>query len=559
MKVCDLPPPVAKVPHDNDPACLKLRKLLDGVHSRRDFLKGIGMGLGYGTIAATLPGCSSDGDGSSEDSPVDDSTPVTTPPTPAVTLPAASAEYNALKRTSFGVHRDSLSAMQSLGINAYLEYQLDYLSISDGNLDSTIQALFPLTSQTPAQLITGFPNNIASVAQQMVSATQYRQIFSQRQLYEVMVEFWSDHFNIHLLNGFGPVLKPEDDRTVIRAHALGNFRELLGASASSPSMLFYLDNFLNVATAANENYARELMELHTLGVDGGYSEDDVKHVARCFTGWTIHFPGDPGGAPGSFKYDANVHDSAGKVVLGNTIAAGGQQTDGEQVLDILASHPSTARFIATKLCRRFIADTPDASTIDAVANAFTASSGDIKTTLRALFTSDAFATTADVKFIRPTEYLAGAIRVLAPDTGYPTDNGVLFFYAQLILGQTPFYWPTPDGYPDTQSYWANTGGLLNRWRLSFLSYARYIPSINVFQIDYAGLTNNADSIANILDALVDNVLMRPLSIEDRSSMINWMVTETGHAEDETLAAGIADTLAPVVMAVLISSAYFQLR
>ena len=552
-----MPAPIHKLQQEDEPDCLKLRKLLDSVHSRRDFLKGVGMSLGYGALAATLPACSSGGNSSSdagliEDNLVDDIVPVTP-------LPAASAEYNALKRTSFGVHRESLTAMQNLGINAYIENQLDYLSISDGNLESTIQTLFPLTTQTPAQLITGFPDNIASVAQQMASATQYRQIFSQRQLFEVMVEFWSDHFNIHLLNGFGPVLKPEDDRTVIRTHALGNFRDLLGASASSSSMLFYLDNFLNVSTAPNENYARELMELHTLGVDGGYTEDDVKEVARCFTGWTFYFPGDPGGAPGNFKYDSNVHDVLGKVVLGNSIAADGQQIDGEQVLDLLATHPSTARFIATKLCRRFIADTPDASTVDAVANAFTLSNGDIKTTLRAVFASDAFINTADLKFTRPTEYLAGTIRALAPDTGYPTDNGVLFFYAQLILGQTPFYWPTPDGYPDTQGYWANTGGLLNRWRLSFLSYAPYIPEIDVFQIDYAKLTNNAETIANILDALVNNVLMRPLAVEDRSSMISWMVTEAGYTEDETLPPGVPETIAPAVMAVLISSAYFQLR
>lgn len=546
MKDNVLPPRDHKFQHDDDAACLQLRKLLDSVHSRRGFLKGVGMSLGYGALAATLPGCSSGSGNSGDDS--------TSPPvTPVISLPKASVEYNALKRTSFGVHRDSLSAMQSLGIDAYLKNQLDYLSISDGGLESTIQTLFPLSTQTPAQLITGFPGNFASIAQQMVSATQYRQIFSQRQLFEVMVEFWSDHFNIHLLNGFGPVLKPEDDRTVIRAHALGNFRDLLGASASSPSMLFYLDNFLNVAAAPNENYARELMELHTLGVDGGYTENDVKEVARCFTGWSISF------ADGSFKYNSADHDTGGKVVLGNSIAAGGQQTDGEQVLDILATHPSNARFIATKLCRRFITDAPDTATIDVVANVFSTSNGDIKTTLRALFASDAFRTTADLKFTRPAEYLAGAIRALAPDTNYPTDNGVLFFFAQLILGQTPFYWPTPDGYPDTQGYWANTGGLLNRWRLSFLSYAPYIPEIDVFQLDYASLTNNADSLAAILDAVVDNILMRPLSTEDRSSMLDWMVTEAGFAEDATLPAGVPATIAPVVMAVLLSSAYFQLR
>jgi len=555
---------IHKTQHDDATASLKLRKVLDSVHSRRSFLKGIGMSLGYGALSA----CGSSDDSSSnnsagdilvddgtDDPPVDDGTPAL----PTVSLPPASAEYNVLKRTSFGVHRDSLSSIQSLGIDTYLENQLDYQSIPDGDLEITIDTLFPLSNQTPAQLVTGFPDNIGVVAQQMVGATQYRQIFSQRQLYEVMVEFWSDHFNIHLLNGFGPVLKPEDDRDVIRAHALGNFRDLLGASASSPSMLFYLDNFLNVAAAPNENYARELMELHTLGVDGGYTEDDVKEVARCFTGWTIRFPGDPSGDPGTFKYEPAVHDTLEKVVLSNTIVAGGQQTDGEQVLDLLVSHPSTARFIATKLCRRFISDSPDAITVDAVANAFTTSNGDIKTMLRALFATDAFRNTADLKFTRPAEYLAGALRVLAPDTDYPSDNGILFFYAQLILGQSPFYWPTPDGYPDTKDYWANTGGLLNRWRLSFLSYAPYIPEIDVFQIDYDNLTNSADTIANLLDALVDNILMRPLSDEDRSSMLDWMVSEAGYAEAETLPAGVAETIAPVVMAVLISSAYFQLR
>ena len=369
----------------------------------------------------------------------------------------------------------------------------------------------------------------------------------------MLVDFWSEHFNIHLLYGFGPVLKPDDDRNVIRAHALGNFRDLLGASASSPSMLFYQDNFLNVAGAPNENYARELMELHTLGVDGGYNEDDVKEVARCFTGWSISF------ADGSFDYKAADHDTGGKLVLGNSIASGGQQIDGQQVLDILAAHPSTAQFIATKLCRRFISDTPDSTTVAAVASAFSASNGDIKTTLRALFASDAFKNSADLKFTRPSEYLAGSIRAIAPDSGYPTDDGMLFFFARLIMGQAPFYWPTPDGYPDEQSYWANTGGLLNRWRMSFLSYAPYIPEINFFQIDYASLIDNADTIAGILDALVDNVLMRPLSADDRTKLIDWMVSEIGYAENDTLPAGVAETSAPLVMAVLISSAYFQLR
>ncbi|MCG6866499.1 MAG: DUF1800 domain-containing protein [Thiogranum sp.] len=526
----------------------ELSTILDRLCRRRDFLKLFGKGLGYSAVASTLTACGGGGGGSD---------PIQQPPAPVI--PQASAGYTVLKRTSFGARRDALATLETLGIDAYLEQQLDYTRIDDGDLEASIQTLFPLTTQSPAQLVGGFPDNIAGVAQQMIAAVQYRQIFSRRQLYEVMVEFWTDHFNIHLLNGLGPTLKPEDDRQVIRTHALGNFRDLLHASAKSPSMLFYLDNFLNQAAAPNENYARELMELHTLGVDGGYSESDVKEVARCFTGWSIRFPGDPGGEYGTFVFVPALHDNNAKVVLQQAVPAGGGQSDGEQVLDFLATHPSTARFIATKLCRRFIRDNPDAASIDAVAAAFTQSSGDIKAALRALFATEAFRSSSDLKLCRPSEYLAGVIRALAPDTPYPTDNGQLFLFAQAIMGQVPYYWPTPDGYPDTQSYWDSTGGLLNRWRLSFLSFANLIPSIDVIQLDYADLLNGADTLAGIVDALTDSILMRPLSDTDRAYLLDWLVSEYGQAADAALPLGTPEAVAPLVTAVLLSSAYFQLR
>ena len=520
---------------------LDLGAVLDSLHSRRDFMKLFGRGLGYSALASVLPACSSDSD---------------SPAPPAPVIPPATAEYTALKRTSFGVHRDALSAIQSLGIDAYLDQQLDYQNIDDGDLDTTIQTLFPLTQQTPSQLITGFPENIYAVATQMIAATQYRQMFSQRQLYEVMVEFWSDHFNIHLVNGLGPTLKPEDDLKVIRTHALGNFRDLLHASAKSPAMLFYLDNFFNIAGAPNENYARELMELHTLGVDGGYTETDVKEVARCFTGWTITFP--PAADYGTFFFNPAVHDTGTKLVLGNTLSTG-DISDGEQVLDILAAHPSTAQFIASKLCQRFISDTPDQASIDAVAAAFTLSGGDIKDTLRALFATAAFRDSADLKFTRPGEYLAGLVRALAPDTGYPTDNGLLLFFAQSILGQLPFYWPTPDGYPDEQSYWASTGGMLNRWRLSFLSFAGIIPAIDVIDVDYAPMLDGANTLAGVVDALTENMLMRPLSETDRGLLLDWLIEEQGVSADTPLSTGVPEQVSALVAAVLLSSAYFQLR
>lgn len=529
-----------------------LNTLLGSLHSRRNFMKLLGKMTAYSTLASTLSACGGGGGGS-------DSGAASGTNHPAAVIPAASGEYSTLKRTSFGAHRDELAMIHSMGIDAYLERQLDPAGIDDGNLETTLQTLFPLTTQSPVQLITGFPDNIADVALQMISAAQYRQIFSKRQLYEVMVEFWSDHFNIHLVNGLGPTLKPEDERQVIRSHALGNFRDLLHASAKSPAMLFYLDNYANQSSAPNENYARELMELHTLGVDGGYTEIDVKEVARCFTGWAIRFPGHPGGDYGTFVFSPAVHDDNAKLVLGNTISAGGGQTDGEQVLDLLASHPSTATFIATKLCRRFISDTPDPVSVDAVAAAFTQSNGDIKTTLRALFATDAFRNSADLKICRPAEYLAGLIRALAPDTLYPTDNGQLFYFAQVIMGQLPYYWPTPDGYPDEQAYWASTGGLLNRWRLSFLSLANFIPEIDVIQLDYVSMLNGANTLATVADAVTNSILMRPLSSADRDHVLAWLTDEYALAENEALPNGTPQQIAPLIAAVLVSSAYFQLR
>ena len=518
---------------------------LEDLISRRDFIRLFGRGVGYAAFAGVLPACGGGGGKDEADDP------------PAI--PAASREYSVLKRTSFGVQRDALNAIKSQGVDAYLEAQLNMPADVDSDLEDTIRSLFPLTQQTAEQLLIGFPDNIFNVALQMIGATQYRQIFSQRQLYEVMVEFWTDHFNIHLLNGLGPTLKPVDDREVIRLHALGNFRDLLHASAKSPSMLFYLDNFFNLAGDPNENYARELMELHTLGEGGGYSENDVKEVARCFTGWTIHFPDDIDNEYGTFVYVDAIHDAASKLVLGESISEAGP-FDAERVLDLLAGHPSTANYIATKLCRRFISDDPEPSAIESVATAFIDSAGDIKQTLRALFATSAFEQSADLKFTRPSEYLAGLVRALAPGGAYPSDNGQLLYFAQSILGQLPFYWPTPDGYPDEQSYWASTGGLLNRWRLSFLSLASFLPDLSgIIDIDYASMLNGADTPAGIVDSLTENFLMRPLSANDRDLLIDWLMETYSKSRNESLSTDEMIFAPPIIAAVMLSSSYFQLR
>ena len=254
----------------------------------------------------------------------------------------------------------------------------------------------------------------------------WRAAYSERQLQEVMVQFWMNHFNVYAGKGVDRWLLTSFEHDAIRPHALGNFSQLLTATAQSPAMLFYLDNWLSVAPNAaagakglrpqaerqglNENYARELMELHTLGVDGGYTQQDVREVARCLTGWTIDRPRQGGG----FIFRPRLHDEGEKIVLGHTIQRSGGAEDGRQVLQILAAHPSTAHYISLKLCRHFVADNPTASVVDHSARTFSKSDGDIRSVLRTILTSREFNLQAAfrAKFKSPFELVASSLRTL---------------------------------------------------------------------------------------------------------------------------------------------------
>ena len=213
------------------------------------------------------------------------------------------------------------------------------------------------------------------VARELGASSIVRQIFSPYQLYEVMVDFWTNHFNIYAYSPPELFLKGKDDRGVIRANALGSFPEMLAASAHSPAMLVYLDNAQSRQPSPNENYARELLELHTLGVDGGYTYADIQAVARAFTGWSVEPLRRGANQAGDFAYLANWHDPEPKFALGQELPGG--KGDGDRVIEILAEHPSTARFIATKLSQRFVSDTPPDTLISRVAGTYEQTSGDI--------------------------------------------------------------------------------------------------------------------------------------------------------------------------------------
>jgi uncharacterized protein (DUF1800 family) len=353
-----------------------------------------------------------------------------------------------LNRAAYGPRPGDAAGVAKMGLTAYVEQQLRPETITE-------DAVLTLRLGSIADALTPDPGLLFDEDdQQLVAALRQsailRAVYSRRQLQERMVEFWTDHFNIYAFKGQGPQLKVVNDHEAIRTHALGRFRDLLGASARSAAMLGYLDNTANVKGVPNENYARELMELHTLGVHGGYTQADVKEVARCLTGWTSekHWH------RGRFLYDADAHDTGVKHVLGQTIFNGGV-TDGERVLDILAAHSSTARHLATKLCRHFLGETSECQVAN-LAAVYLATQGDIKAMLRSLLTASNLQDAPPI-LKRPLDYAVSALRALNADT----DGGVGVQDHLARMGQPLFAWPMPDGFPDTTNAW--TGTLIPRW------------------------------------------------------------------------------------------------
>ena len=391
--------------------------------------------------------------------------PMTPPPAGGID-PVA----HALNRLTFGPGPGDYARVAKKGVPAFLDEQLAPEKIDD-SLCERATARFCDVWHEP--LGEHYDEDAEALPPVLRRLTLLRAIYSERQLFEVMCEFWSDHFNIDPTKGDCRWTKQDDDTHVIRAHALGNFRELLRASALSPAMLWYLDGRANVkrtpSEKPNENYARELMELHTLGVHGGYTQQDVMEVARALTGWTVLARKDDGFSGkllSPFKdrgvafFRSEAHDGGAKRVLGHDIPAGLGDNEIDRVIDIVAGHPSTARFIAQKLCTRFIADEPPAAAVDAVAAAFSAGKGDIKAVLRALFATPEFAASTGAKFKRPFHFVVSALRATNASTN--ADRPLLSFLEH--MGHMPFRYPTPDGYPATAIHWRAT--LLWRWKFA---------------------------------------------------------------------------------------------
>jgi uncharacterized protein (DUF1800 family) len=455
-----------------------------------------------------------------------------------------------LNRSSFGPRQSEYDRAKQVGFDAYLEAQLNPETLDDRVLEQAIATNLKTIAMPMADIFASYgpaSDKQAVPLSELRTATILRQIHSPKQLFEVMVEFWSNHFNIEHIHGIDKQLKTADDR-VIRQNALGKFKDILSASAHSPAMLYYLDNYQSVATGPNENYARELMELHTLGVNGGFSEDDVKNVAKALTGWTFDR------SKYEFAFVTRNHDRTAKMVLGHALPAGRGVQDGDEVLQILAEHPSTAKLIATKLVQRFVSDAPPASLVTQIAQGFLDTGGDIKKMLRALFKSVEFAASADLKVKRPSEVIIGALRVV--DATFSGTTYIRALGARLDgLGMQIFMWPAPNGYPDSTPYWINTTAWINRWNyLLALAENTLDPGV---KFDLTALIGSAKTPEQLTANLATRLLRRTMTSADLAAVQSYAAT--GGATNRQLSATEIKTRGQDLLGILLSSRYFHYR
>ena len=551
-----------------------------------------------------------------------------------------------LNRLGYGARPGDVERVKAIGLQKYIDQQLDPASINDSALESKVRGLEVFDMST-SELFAKYPNPAsllrmlegpqpaaaanaeettekqrqerqqklrelylkydlkpaAQILPQIVSNRVLRAVYSERQLQETMVDFWQNHFNVFAGKAAVRWYIPSYERDVLRKNALGNFKDLVVGTAQHPAMLFYLDNFesvspnsqtqgngqnpqrlqqlmrnggqlppqarerlkqqLNLSDAQldqrikemrdnpqpaqqqqrqrrgiNENYARELMELHTLGVDGGYSQKDIVEVAKCFTGWTIADPrgyrraaaGEINGTEerrlqrlqrqagvpddidsGEFYFNERWHDKGAKTVLGQTVSEGGMK-DGLKVIDLLVKQPATAKFIARKLAVKFVSDKPSEALVGRVADAFSRSGGDIKTTLRAIFTDKEFFSTDNyrAKIKSPFELAVSSVRAL----GAQTNSGPQFLAMLNKLGEVPYGYQAPTGYPDTAEDWVNTGALLERLNFAVAFASNRIPGTRVDLKAY-----DQKDKAKILDRAIEQILDGEISSGTRNTLV----------------------------------------
>lgn len=483
---------------------------------------------------------------------------------------------HALNRLTFGTRPGDAQKIRAIGLDNWINQQLHPERIDDSVLDVFLDR-YSILKQNQNELLAQYTE--AQRARQMVrraaddttrgvsrddsmafqriaqsrravvgelqSARVARAVAGNRQLEEVMTDFWLNHFNVFAQKGPPqPYYLVQYERDVIRPNALGTFRNLLGAVAKSPAMLFYLDNARSMVDSTrprlasinrargralppelrqrvnqlrngglNENYGRELLELHTLGVDGGYTQQDVINVARALTGWTIERPM----AGGGFVFRPVMHDAGEKIMLGHKLKAGRGIEDGEDILDIVARHPATARYIATKLVRRFVSDDPPTALVDRAAAVFMKTDGDIREVVRTIVTSnELFSQRAFRSKVKsPFEVVVSAMRAMnAQPDSTPRTAQVIAYLGQPIYGHQ-----APNGYSETGDAWMNAGAILNRINFGIAAASNRVPGARVSAIP--GLDSlDAAPRAKQVDAVVSVLLGGAVSADTRAVLLS---------------------------------------
>ncbi|HET7745828.1 MAG TPA: DUF1800 domain-containing protein [Vicinamibacteria bacterium] len=416
---------------------------------------------------------------------------------------------HALNRLGFGPRPGDVRRVLARGIERWVDDQLH--PGADPDTDTRLRGFASLSYSTTEILTRYNADNrvIGPIINEWQAAKVIRAAHSENQLQEVLVDFWFNHFNVYFNDGFTRYSFQSYERDAIRPHVLGRFRDLLGATAAHPAMLFYLDNYLNradtvsggrVVAGVNENYGRELLELHTVGVDAGYTQDHVRDAARAFTGWGI----DNVGNSGNFTFRAAQHDRNAKHVFGLDIPAGGNKEDGDRLLDYLATHPATARFVSWRLAQRFIADEPPARVVDRMASTFLSTGGDIREVVKTMVSSAEFWAEAfgSRKVKTPFEYVVGAIRAVEGQvTGVNGINTALNSMGMPLFGSLD-----PTGFSNAGERWLNPSAHLYRMNFGLDLAANAVAGVTVNSRDlvsrFGGNPDDARSVVSTLNTEV---------------------------------------------------------
>ena len=461
-----------------------------------------------------------------------------------------------LARLTFGAKPGQAEAVAKTGLAAWLDTQLHPDKIVDA---AGVAALAPFRDALapPADLEDAIQQELADndmvgdkkaknmARRELVLETQMtaiaRHVASERAVHEVMTDFWTNHFSVSLQKGKVRFLAADFVETAVRPHALGSFAELLKATARHPAMLVYLDNAQSVAPrpgskqaqkgrGLNENYARELMELHTLGVDGGYTQDDVIAVARVLSGWGVN--------DGAFQFHPRLHDDDAKVVLGQKFAPGGGEQEGVRLLDMLAAHPATARHVCTQLCAQLVADTPPKPAVDAAVAAWHASGGQIAAVVRAIVNAPVFwrPEYRGNKIKSPLELVVSAVRAVG---GTVDGTGLAKFMTR--LGQPPLLAPAPTGYADSSAAWLSTAGALERMDFALGLAAERLPGVTI-ALDQVIPLPGSEPLATWraqTTAKIDALIPGGLAPNTRQVIERWLARPKQPKQARTIAVALA--------------------